>query len=196
MSYLVFLDTETTGLPKNKNLNALNGRDNWPDIVSVAWAVYKDGNLMKSRYSLIKHDGWRIPAESIRIHGITEEKAEAAGNSLDKVLLELRDDLMKSEAVVAHNIDFDKNVIFNAYRWRLDLNPWLIWPAWDICTMNRSENELKLPSKFPTTNRPYKSPKLSELYEATFGKKMEGAHNSQKDVEALCEIYWARWGHD
>jgi DNA polymerase III epsilon subunit-like protein len=194
MPYLVFLDTETTGLPKQQKMSALNGADNWPDIVSIAWSVYDNGKLIKSRYSLIKPFGWRIPAESIRIHGITEEKAIAEGNYLDKVLMELRDDLMKSEAVVAHNIEFDKNVIFNAYRWRLDLNPWLIWPSWDICTMARAETELKLPSRYPTTNRPYKSPKLSELYEATLGKKMEGAHNSQKDVEALCEIYWARWG--
>ena len=193
MPYLIFIDTETTGLPVHRKVNALSGPDNWPDIVSVAWSLYENDRLVKSRYSLIKPDGWGIPQSSINIHGITETIALEQGSSLREVLMELKVDIEKSEAVVAHNLDFDKNVLFNAYRWRLDLNPWLIWPAWDICTMNRAEPELMLPSKYPTTNRPYKPPTLSELYLATFGRKPEGIHNSERDVEILCQIYWARW---
>lgn len=193
MPYLIFIDTETTGLPIQRKVNALSGPDNWPDIVSVAWSLYEGDRLVKSKYYVIKPDGWGIPQSSINIHGITETIALEQGSDLREVLMELKDDIEKSEAVVAHNLDFDKNVLFNAYKWRLDLNPWLIWPAWDICTMHRGEPELMLPSKYPTTNRPYKPPTLSELYLATFGKKPDGIHNSERDVEILCEIYWARW---
>ena len=86
-SYITFFDTETTGLPKRRNSNALESDDNWPEIVSVAWAVYeRDGTLVKKCYSLIKPDGWTIPEDSIKIHGITEEKAHAEGRDLRDVL--------------------------------------------------------------------------------------------------------------
>jgi len=191
---MIFLDTETTGLPKYRKINALNGPDNWPDIVSVAWAVYeKDGTHVHSKYSVIKPNGWLIPSESIKIHGITLEFAEQNGRPLRDVLGELKADLEKANSVVAHNIEFDKNVLFNAYKWRLDINPWHVWPEIEVCTMIMSEPELRIPSTFPTTYRPYKPPTLTELYRATFFEDPTGQHNSQKDVEILCKIYWKRW---
>ena len=194
MSRIIFLDTETTGLPRFRNINALNQPYNWPDIVSVAWSVYEsNGTLVKSCYSVIKPEDWIIPAESTKIHGITLEYAQENGRPLNQVLLEMKADLETCDSVVAHNLEFDKNVLFNAYKWRLDLNPWLLWPRDEICTMIRSEPELKLPSKYPTSNRLFKPPTLTELYEATFGEKPTGQHNSQKDVEILSQIYWKRW---
>jgi DNA polymerase III epsilon subunit-like protein len=194
MSRLIFLDTETTGLPRFRNINALSQPYNWPDIVSVAWSVYEpNGTLVKSSYSVIKPEDWIIPAESTKIHGITLEYAQENGRPLNQVLLEMKTDMESCASVVAHNLEFDKNVLFNAYKWRLDLNPWHIWPRDEICTMIRGEPELKLPSKFPTSNRLFKPPTLTELYEATFGEKPTGQHNSQKDVEILSQIYWKRW---
>lgn len=195
MLYYTFVDTETTGLPKRRNSNALETPDNWPNIVSVAWAVYtSNGTLVKSSYSLVKPEGWVIEPDSIRIHGITEEIANAEGHPLRDVLFELKADLEKSEVVVAHNMEFDKNVLFHSYKWHLNQNPWHLWPGLEICTMNKGEPEVKLPSRYPTTNRPYKPPTLTELYKATFpDREPVGQHNSKKDVEMLCEIYWARW---
>ena len=191
---LVFVDTETTGLPVHRSMNALKAEDNWPDIVSVAWIVYDDGKTT-SNYYLIKPDGWKIGAGSTKIHGITQAYAEQNGTYLSVALSALKDDLAKATNVVAHNMEFDKNVLFNAYKWRLNENPLHFWPAIDTCTMQRSESELKLKSKYPTTYRPYKPPSLMELFKATFPEKAlpEGMHNSLRDVEVLCDIYWARW---
>lgn len=194
MTRIVFLDTETTGLPKYRNAAALQAPFNWPEIVSVAWLVYEDGHLVSSSYGIIKPQGWMISKDSIKIHGITQEYAEKNGRNLGFMLRELSNDLDNATAVVAHNMEFDKNVLFNAYKWHLDTNPLHFWPGIEICTMAKSTDELKLPSKFPTSYRPYKPPSLLELYEGTFpGKKFEGQHNSLKDTEALAEIYWARW---
>jgi hypothetical protein len=194
MAYTIIFDTETTGLPKFRNINALNQRDNWPDIVSVAWSVFeKNGTHVKSCYSVVKPTSWEIPIESTRIHGITTEYAMEHGRPLLDVLNELRADFEKADTVVAHNIEFDKNVLFNAYKWHLDYNPWHLWPEWEVCTMLKATDEVKIPSKWPTTARPYKPPTLTELYKATFNKEPTGQHNSQKDVEILSEIYWRRW---
>lgn len=194
MTRLIFVDTETTGLPKYRNAPALQAPYNWPELVSVAWSVYENGQLISSDYAVIKPQGWVISAESTKIHGITQAYAEDNGRNLAFILNDLANDLQAANAVVAHNLEFDKNVLFNMYKWHLYLNPLHFWPAREICTMLKSTDELKIPSKFPTTYRQYKPPSLLELYQATFpGRAFEGQHNSQKDVEALAEIYWTRW---
>ena len=195
MPYITFFDTETTGLPKNRNSNALETNDNWPNIVSVAWAVYEhNGTLVKKYYSLVKPDDWTIPEDSIHIHGITEEKAHAEGLPLKDVLLELKADLQASDTVVAHNLEFDKNVLFHSYKWHLKQKPWHLWPKTEFCTMIHGEAKAKIPSKYPSSKRPYKSPTLTELYKAAFdGKEPTGQHNSLKDVEIMCEVYWKLW---
>lgn len=188
---LLFIDTETTGLPLVRDVKAIDKKGIWPDIVSIAWVVCTEtGEVCKKAYSLIRPDGWKIPADSIKIHGITMEYAMEHGRPLADVLAELRADLATVDMVVAHNMEFDKNVIFNAYKWRLGQEP----PSMskEICTMAKSQTELKIPNPYPKYG-PYKSPKLSELYKDTFGVEPAGQHNSQSDVEALCKIYWRRW---
>jgi DNA polymerase III epsilon subunit-like protein len=195
MSYITFFDTETTGLPKKRNSNALESKDNWPDIVSVAWAVYEhNGTLVKKCYSIVKPDGWIIEQGSINVHGITQEKAQAEGRALRDVLFELKADLEKSDTVVAHNIEFDKNVLFHAYKWRLNQNPWHLWPEVEFCTMIHGEEKAKIPSKYPKSNRAYKPPSLTELYKVAFnGEEPTGQHNSMRDVEIMCDAYWKLW---
>lgn len=51
------------------------------------------------------------------------QQAIKEGRPLLNVLQELKSDLENSEAVVAHNMRFDKNVLFNAYKWRLNQCP-------------------------------------------------------------------------
>jgi DNA polymerase III epsilon subunit-like protein len=191
VSRILFLDTETTGLPKFRGVNALDRQNNWPDIVSVAWLTYENGVLVNSNYSVIKPE-WPIPEESIKIHGITQDYAAEHGQPLIKVLNDLGADLAKADYVVAHNLEFDKNVIFNALRWRLDINPWLIWPQNEICTMERARNELKLPSNYRNSSQ-YKPPSLTELYKDTFNTEPENMHNSLNDTIALAAIYMRRW---
>lgn len=190
MERIIFVDTETTGLPKFANISAIDKQDNWPDIVSIAWIIYENGILISSKYSVIKPQ-WPIPEDSIKIHKITEQYAHQNGHKLYDVLNDLANDLIITDRVVAHNIEFDKNVLFNAYRWRLDINPWHFWPKDETCTMEKARGELKLPSKYSTSR--YKSPSLTELYRHTFKKEPVDMHNSKNDVAALADIYWARW---
>jgi DNA polymerase III epsilon subunit-like protein len=190
VTMLLFLDTETTGLPLARGINAIDKKGIWPDIVSIAWSIYDDGKLCKKAYSLIRPDGWKISEDSIKIHGITMDYALEHGRPLVDVLAELTLDLNTVSTVVAHNMEFDKNVIFNAYKWRLGVSP--PWAANEICTMEKSKGELKIPNPYPKYGA-YKPPKLSELYKDTFGVEPAGQHNSQSDVETMCAIYWKRW---
>jgi DNA polymerase III epsilon subunit-like protein len=172
----MFFDTETTGLPRCRD-QAYKNPGNWPHIVSIAWIIPG----VKKEYYIIKPQ-WEIPQESVRIHGITYEHALKEGSDLKEVLDKFWSDL-GSRPLIAHNLDFDLNVLVNAELWDLKRQYPPIKKTY--CTMELTKNILKIPGQYG-----YKFPKLSELYEFIFKKKPEGLHNSLKDTELLVEIYY------
>lgn len=194
MTKLIFFDCETTGLPANDKISALQHRSNWPDLVSICWMIFENHTLQKKEEYIIRPEFYEIPPESTKIHGITQRRAEQEGTPLGVVLTKFADDIKGANVLCAHNLHFDKNVFFHAYKWRLNRDPMRVWPInAEFCTMKESKDDLKLPSKYPKANDLYKSPKLSELYYAQFGVPMENAHTAGGDVEALQRIFFARW---
>jgi len=84
----LFFDTETTGLPKNYNAPLSDSR-NWPRMVQIAWLLAdEDGTERESRDYIIKPEGFVIPHQSVKIYGITTEKANEKGVQLESVLNE------------------------------------------------------------------------------------------------------------
>jgi DNA polymerase III epsilon subunit-like protein len=177
----MFFDTETTGLPRCRD-QAYKAPGNWPHIVSIAWILVDSEKIQKKEYFIIKPK-WEIPSESIRIHGITHERAMAEGFDLQYVLDKFWADA-KTRPLIAHNMDFDLNVLVNAELWDLGRK----YPSVNktYCSMELTKNILKLPGNYG-----YKNPKLSELYEFIFKKKPTDLHNSLKDTELLVEIFFA-----
>jgi DNA polymerase III epsilon subunit-like protein len=184
MKLLIF-DTETTGLPKSRE-QAIKGADNWPHVVSIAWMVIDTNNNYNtiSAESHIVKPEWNIPADSTAIHGITQEKALAEGTPLSTVIgrfLAVEHDMM-----VAHNIDFDYNVLVNAIMWDLKLGTIPDFKR-RFCTMEPMRNVMRLPF---ANGRGFKPPKLSELYEYVMKKPAikPNLHSAQYDTQILAEI--------
>ena len=190
---VIIFDTETNGLPKSYKKPALDAPNNWPDLVSICWMVFADGVHAYTENAIIRPEGWIITPESTNIHGISQEKALTVGRPLREVLEKFQGDLTDCNRLVAHNLQFDSNVMQSAYKWRLgqDPSPW--WPTEaHFCAMLKATNELKIPSNNPYSQ--YKWPKLDELYTATFGEAPPAnAHSADRDVDVLQKIYWARW---
>jgi len=195
MVKVIVLDTETTGLPRNKAIGALQSNKNWPDLVSICWFIYEDKELERKEYHLIRPEGWRIGSEVAKIHGIDHETAMRDGESLRDVLLLFQADVKGAYVVAAHNMQFDKNVILHAYKWRLGMDPSTFWPVEaEFCSADESRDELKLPFPEGRPGTGFKTPRLDELYWATFKKPPpENAHNAERDVEVLAAILWERW---
>ena len=108
--YLIF-DTETTGLPKNFNA-PLTDSDNWPRMVQIAWQLHdRDGNLIENQDYIIKPEGYDIPFNATRIHGISTKMAKEEGRDLAGVLIEFQEVLKKAQVVAGHNIDFDYKIV-------------------------------------------------------------------------------------
>jgi DNA polymerase III epsilon subunit-like protein len=186
---LLILDTETTGLPR-KMVSALTQAENWPHIVSISWIVMESdtNKVLEKKTYIIKPNGWIIPQESINIHGITQDFAEKYGADLGDIMkgfLEIDYDMM-----IAHNLNFDENVIVNAIRWDTNRPDFTGFQKLKGCTMNLGRNICKLPFTYTTPfKRGYKSPKLSELYEYVFHEKPDTSslHGSAYDTKILCE---------
>ena len=87
--YLLF-DTETTGLPKNWKA-PVTDLNNWPRLVQLAYLFYdNNGNEISAGNHIIKPDGFIIPTDASRIHGISTEKAIQEGKTLLIVLQEFQ----------------------------------------------------------------------------------------------------------
>ena len=190
---LLFIDTETNGLPKNRYA-PYTSTDLWPTILQISWQLVDSHTwLVLSEYdAFIKlRETWNKDAE--RIHQIPEGIVKNFGKGPDFVFRELKVALNECDIVISHNMMFDKTVIMSEVQ-RLKeagvpgFNPKDFWRigTTEICTMNATREFCGI--KFPNSNE-YKYPKLSELYAKLFNKQYDisGAslHNSKHDVSCL-----------
>ena len=108
--YLIY-DTETTGLPKNFSA-PVSDSENWPRLVQVAWQLHNDmGELIEVKNFIVRPDGFTIPYNAEKIHGISTKRANEQGIDLAFVLKEFNKAVEQSEFVVGHNIIFDINIM-------------------------------------------------------------------------------------
>ncbi|MCR9012343.1 3'-5' exonuclease [Gabonibacter chumensis] len=179
----LFFDTETTGLPKRWNA-PVTDVDNWPRLVQLAWVMCDDkGGIIEKRNDIIKPEGFTIPEESSRIHGITTAKAISEGEDIKSVLTLFSDRMDEAYALVAHNISFDECIVGAEFERNRMMTSLFLKPKY--CTMKLSKAYCKLPGK-----QGFKSPKLSELHQVLFGAGFDDAHNALADVEATVRCFW------
>jgi DNA polymerase III subunit epsilon len=183
---ILFFDTETTGLPVRGG-----DLDQQPHLVQLAAVLMDDqGRERCSLSTLIKPEGWTIPAEAAAIHGITTEDAERFGVPLKAALSVFFGWSQAAAHRVAHNAAFDVGVMMNAAMRTWGKQPEKL-PA--FCTMRAATPIVNLP---PTGrmlaagfNRP-KAPKLEECIRHFFGEALEGAHDALVDVRACARVFF------
>ena len=179
----IFFDTETTGVPLNYKAPTTDS-NNWPRLVQLGWILMdsKSNKLSQHDY-IVRPEGFSIPAEAARVHGITTEYALKVGRDLTEVIDEFMADFDKATFVVGHNISFDQNII-GAELVRLH-RPDVMKSKRTYCTMQAGTDFCRIPGRYG-----YKWPKLQELYVKLFGHDFEGAHNAMADIEATQECFW------
>lgn len=180
--YLIF-DTETTGLPRNWRA-PLSDLDNWPRMVQLAWNLYgKAGTKISEGDLIISPEGYTIPDEAARVHGITTARAQAEGVSLKAALETFQDTLRNAEYLVAHNISFDEKILGAEFLRKQMPNG--LESKKHICTMERSTDYCGIPGQ-----RGYKWPNLTELHDTLFNEGFADAHNAAGDVAATAKCFW------
>ena len=183
--FLIF-DTETTGLPKRWNA-PISDTDNWPRCVQIAWQLHDEfGRCIEHKDFLVTPEGYDIPYDSEKIHGISTALATERGVSLDEVLDLFNEVLKKSKFIVGQNVGFDVNIM-GAEFYRKDIESNLAdLPVLDTCT-EHTANLCKIPGG---RGGKFKLPTLTELHQFLFGTAFNEAHNATADVEATTRCFF------
>ena len=183
--FLIF-DTETTGLPGDWNA-PLTDVNNWPRCVQIAWQLHdKGGNCISHEDYLVTPDGYTIPYDSEKIHGISTALAKKEGIPLSEVLEKFRLILNQCEFVGGHNVKFDLNIMGAEFLRLGDHNPLDNLPVIDTCT----EQTASLCQLAGGRGGKFKLPTLGELHFHLFNDHFEEAHNATADVEATARCFF------
>ena len=192
-SYIIIIDTETTGL-FNRNANPENYElFNGARIVEIAWEIRKhNGELINRESYIIKPNGFTIPDSAIAIHGITNAMANENGHSIQEVFDRLNNLLTDVSTIVAHNFSYDNAIILSElYRLNDQSDGLNIYNSiiynWLMkehkCTMMMSTGIMG-----PGTCKWYK---LIDLYKICFNEEPTGTlHRAAADVEICSKIYF------
>lgn len=191
MELIHAFDTETSGLPKN---GLPDDHPSQPRLVQYAAVLYDgEGREIQSASVIVKPDGWTIPEEAAKVHGITTEIAALVGIPLP-VVVGLHYNLRAiATRCVGHNIDFDQKIMRFAAA-QIGKNPTHPGPRMITCTVNETVDIIRLP---PTDRmiaagfgHKHKNPNLGEAYKFFFDEELVGAHDALVDVRASARIFF------
>ena len=176
-------DTETTN---KHDRHAPYLSDSHPDIVQLAAILRdEDGRIMSSMDCLLAKERPMTP-EASAVNGITDEMCHLFGVAPPNAIYVFSNMLQCAQVVVAHNIDFDQQMIdIGAHRCGVPPMDWKNVIKRD--TMKASTGICKLPN--PKGFGGYKWPKLGEVYEFFFREKLDGAHQAMVDVMGCTRVY-------
>ena len=187
----MIFDVETTGLiPKNRDTTEM------PHILQISfvifdtqfWRVVKSVDLYINVAANIE-----ISAKITELTGITREMCDA-GETIQNAMREFCEEYMKCDIIVAHNIEFDREMIrIEIERLGQRDDDYKVYnnvfnPEYEksvnkdiYCTMKYGRNVCKIEQN-GKNGMYYKNPKLVELYEKLFGMTPHGLHSSLIDT--------------
>jgi len=209
--YVLVFDVETTGLIPKKTPNDTTpvSITEYPHIIQFSHTLYDTfANTVEcssDSYIHIPHDV-TISEFVTNLTGITLDDCYTKGRDIVDVLIDFSAVYKKSNVLVAHNIDFDSNMIMiEVQRNKEELlkrapECFMLFNHMfertnnieRYCTMMKGIEmcNIKIESKIVGKPPRKKWPKLFELYEHLFhGEKVEGLHNSRVDVETCLKCY-------
>ncbi|WP_375416797.1 exonuclease domain-containing protein [uncultured Hymenobacter sp.] len=182
--YLLFIDTETSGLPANWQQPYAHSAA-WPHVVQVAWVIYgRAGELIKTESYYLKPGGYDISPAAGRIHGLTLQFLEQQGQGRHLVMQQLLDDLRRYEPLlVGHFMELDFHMLgVTLHRAGLP-NGLLGLPT--FCTMRLTDRFVR-----PAGQRFLRLP---ELYERLFNRPMLREHDALLDAQATAACFFELW---
>lgn len=144
---------------------------------------------------IVRPNGWTIPDDVAKIHGITTERAMDVGLP-ESLALDMFMALYDGRPRIAHNESFDARILRIALLRHKPTS--LLADTWKAgkaeCTQQLSTPILKLPptEKMLAAGRThFKSANLGEAYKHFTGRNLESAHSAMVDVQACMAVYFA-----
>lgn len=183
--YLI-IDTETIGLPNFENLKFgefpdYTNLEKYDNARIIQLTFMKTDSILDeiklNDYIIYSNNEFKV--SNTEFHGITNEISKSKGTDYQIIYDIFYKELCECTHIIAHNINFDINVIKSElYRRKLfhiiiELDKKKL-----ICSMKYFKYIIKAKNK----NGKIKNPSLKELYYYAFNKELENAHNSKYDV--------------
>ncbi len=201
---VLFIDLETTGLVQNKKRELpqeiqypsykSNEDYNTSRIVQFGYICFNnfdyDYEVGEEHITsiIIKPDGFVIPMDSIKIHGITNEDAIEKGIGIKKALKKIKKIVKDVDYIIGYNIYFDVNIMMNElYRvgYKSTINK-----IKDLITNQKILCVGELSAKYRGGNMP----RQTYIYKEIFGTELENAHNAVNDILATIKLFC--WYYD
>lgn len=179
--YLLFIDTEASGLPRKWNVN-FEKADNWPFIAQLSWIVYTwKGQELKRENHYIKSIDFQVSESAEKVHGITTEFLAERGEERKEVLSLLVSDLRQYQPlVVGHFTEFDYYLLgADGHRAGIE-NP--LKNVATYCTMVATTHFVQNPAKKYLT--------LCQLNELLFHSPLNNHHNAIDDAHATAQCFF------
>lgn len=194
MRVLVF-DTETTGLPTDRRAPS-SKTECWPHIVQLSYILYDvSANIIvaESDEFVSLPPGVAMSAGSKEQHGITEAQLRRKGQDVCHVLADFTRAVQSADRIVAHNLDFDRNVVEAAcYRSGVPL-AFQSKPV-PYCTARNGVPLCAIWATRANGTKYLRFPKLWELHEELFNTRPGHLHDALADV-LICLRCYARMQH-
>ncbi|UOQ67585.1 3'-5' exonuclease [Hymenobacter volaticus] len=179
--FLLFVDTETTGLPSGWT-KPYSVERNWPSIAQLAWVVYTlEGELVKTENHYIRVPAGRMRPSATAIHGLTPTFLEQHGEACPTIMQRFFNDLRTyCPLVVGHYMRLDFHMIgVEFYRTGL---PNLLAELPTLCTMQTSQRQAQAQERSFL--------RLGELHEYLFKEPMVRQHDALIDAQATARCFF------
>ena len=179
--YLLFVDTETSGIPRDWN-QPYARRDTWPHIAQLAWVVCTaDGQEVKAENHYIQPSDYDMDSASGSVHGLTLEFLRAHGQPRHAVMQRLQRDLLHYQPlVVAHFMQLDFHMMGVSFHRAGLQNPLAQLPM--FCTMRATGGLMRRPAQGFL--------RLGELYQRLFREPLLQEHDALVDARATARCYF------
>lgn len=204
---VLFFDLETSGKPKNEN-KKLPPESAYPSyksnedydssrIVQIGFIKFDDFDydyeVTEENITsiIVRPDGFVIPDDIIKIHGITNEQANEEGIEIKKAMKKMKKVIEDVDYIIGYNVYFDVNILMNE-----------LYRSGHKSTVNKINNlrENKNILCVGELSRQYKNykigtmPKQVSIYKELFNEELINAHNAINDILATIKIFY--WFHD
>jgi DNA polymerase III subunit epsilon len=181
MLVLVF-DTETSGLPVK---GAPLSPDAWPYIVQFSFIFVDTETGKHEPHDFIIKGPFEIDPDAEKVHGISKRRSDACGFDFKDVFDIFLLYLARAEFLVAHNIQFDLNMLrVECIRRGITFDN--VGLPVQYCTMKKNVDRCGLMG----SNGYMKYPKLSELYWHLFKSEAKSLHNSLVDTYVCLRCFY------
>lgn len=204
MKVLCF-DTETTGIAP-RDQPCFTNIDNWPYIVQFGFILYDiEKHAVLETHNLVidvNEYNVKIPPSSTKVHGITNEICGSTGIKISKALNCFLHCIHQCDMLVAHNLDFDWNMVMAEILRQLLmddtlLNRKLVQVSPNVikyCTMKNTVELCKIERFNKRTNKTFfKFPKQEELHQFLFGNIPNNLHDAFNDVLVCFRCFYKLW---